>query len=47
MACEQACITVYLPKPMTSGLLAKADSASTTSSMLPRTTFIFVPPVSS
>jgi hypothetical protein len=23
MACEQACITIYLPKPMTSGLLAK------------------------
>ena len=47
VACEQAGITVYLPKPMTSGLLAKGASASRTSSMSLPTTFIFVPPVSS
>ena len=47
VACEQAGITVYLPKPMTSGLLSKAALASRTSSMSRRTTFIFVPPASS
>jgi hypothetical protein len=47
VACEQAGITVYLPKPMTSGLPPKAASASRTLPILLRTMSIFVPPVSS
>jgi hypothetical protein len=46
LACEKAGITVYLPKPMTSGAKPKGVSASRTSSMSPRTMSIFVPPVS-
>ncbi len=38
VACEQAGVTVYLPKPMTSGLLAKGRF-----NMSRRTTFIFAP----
>ena len=49
VACERAGNTVYLPKPMTSGLYAKGRffGQSRTSSMSPRTTSIFVPPVNS
>jgi hypothetical protein len=42
VACEQAGVTVYLPKPMTSGLLAKGRF-----NMSRRTTFIFAPLASS
>jgi hypothetical protein len=45
LACEEAGISVYLPKPMTSGINAKGRLASRTLSMSPRTTFIFAPPV--
>ena len=47
MACEEAGITVYLPKPMTSGSTPKDASASRTLSMSLQTTSIFVPPASS
>jgi hypothetical protein len=47
VACEQAGITVYLPKPMISGSSPKAASVSRTLSISLRTMSIFVPPVSS
>ena len=47
VACEQAGITVYLPKPMTSGLLAKGRFGKQDFVMSPRTTFIVAPPASS
>jgi hypothetical protein len=46
LACEQAGITVYLPKPMTRASTPRGASASRTSSMLPRTTSTFAPPAS-
>jgi len=47
VACEQAGNTVYLPKPMTSGLYAKGRFGSKTSSMSRRMTSICAPPVNS
>jgi hypothetical protein len=46
VACEEAGITVYLPKPMTSGAKAAGRFGKQTSSMSPRTMSIFAPPVS-
>ena len=44
LTCEQAGITVTLPKPMTSGSKAEAASASRTSATWPRRTSISVRP---
>ena len=47
LACDQAGITVTLPKPQTSyGRRRRAASASRTSATLPRRTSTFVPPTS-
>ena len=45
-ACEEAGITVTLPKPLTPAPKPRAASASRTSSMSPRMTSIAVPPAS-
>ena len=47
VACEQAGITVYLPKPMTSGLLAKGRFGKQDFVYVAADDVIFVPPVSS
>ena len=44
LACEEAGITVTLPKPLTSGSKAKAVSSNSTFAMSPRRMFIFAPP---
>ena len=43
LACEEAGITVYLPKPMTSPARPKVGSANRISFMSQRTMFIAVP----
>ena len=47
VACEQAGITVYLPKPMTSGLLAKGRFGEQTCVYVAADDAYLVPPVSS
>jgi len=47
LACEEACITVYLPKPITSGINAKGRFGKQDFVYVAADDLIFVPRVSS